>query len=168
MSHSNKKYKHGFKVPEGYFDGLEDHIEIAQKEVSLPKETGFEVPPNYFEKFEDQLFTTLYSEENKATVKVIPLYQRTWFKVATSIAACLLIALFVYTNQTDDIETELAENEVTNYLETDLASIDTDDIAQLLSETELEELDFDTEEISSTNLEEYLLENLDDTSLLIE
>lgn len=168
MSHSNKKYQHGFKVPEGYFDELEDQISIAQKEASLPKETGYKVPSNYFENFEDKLLTTLHSEENKATVKVIPLYQRNWFKVTTSIAACLLIALFVSLNQKDDITIELAENEVTNYLETDLASIDTDDIAQLLTETELEELDFDNEEVSNTNLEEYLLENLDDTSLLIE
>ncbi|NNL83979.1 MAG: hypothetical protein HKP28_11370, partial [Winogradskyella sp.] len=48
----DKKYKkEGFKLPEGYFEGLTDRIleRVAEDTSDLPQKEGFTVPEGYFD-----------------------------------------------------------------------------------------------------------------------
>ncbi len=87
-----------FEVPEGYFDQLEDRIKgrMAEENSVLSKQTRlkepvFEVPEGYFESFPGKLQDRIKAEEEEA--KVIPLYQKNWFRMA--VAAVLVIGFFL-------------------------------------------------------------------------
>lgn len=170
MDHLEHKKGMGFDLPKDYFEQLETNIELAEMEASLPETTGFNVPTGYFEAFDEVLFNKV---QESSTVKVIPLYQRTWFRVTTSIAACLLIGFFIvnYNNgaSSDSFDKlDIAAYEITDYFENNTTSLDTEDVASLLTDEELDEISLENDILNASNIEDYLLENLDDTSLLIE
>lgn len=159
------KYTHGFKTPEGYFDQFEDRLFDQLELNELPKNTGFIVPDAYFEEFETSLDQRIAAEKN---IKVLPLYKRKSFWYAASVAACLaLIVTFYPANPTIGSQ-DLQLSEIENYIESDGLDLNTYEIASLLNEEEIEELSSESEYFSEENLENYLLENLEDTSLLIE
>jgi len=158
------KYEHGMKVPEGYFDSIEERLASKLSEDQLPKDTGFTTPDDYFATFEE---TLLRKVNETPVVKVIPLYKRKAVLYAVSIAACLLVSISLfYPSVEDTTAPNLAELEA--YYEAGNISYDTQDIALLLTDTDLEALPVADEEVSLENLENYLLENLDDNTLLIE
>ena len=158
------KYNHGFNAPDDYFEGFEERLFSKLKEAELPKKHGFDVPNGYFEDLEERILQNV-AEEN--IVKVIPLFKRKTFIYAVSVAACAALVFSIYTKNTNE-EIPLRIADIEAYINGDAMDLDSYDIAQLLSEDELDNLTFENEIFSQENLEDYLLENLDDTTLLIE
>jgi len=158
------KYTHGFKVPKSYFDDFEERIFSKIKEEQLPKESGFKVPESYFENLEEQILQRVTTSEK---TKVIPLYKRKAFIYVTSIAACVAMVLLLYpgTTSTQDA-VQIADIET--YFDEEGLDWDSNDIALLLNEEDLENLPINTTLFSEESIENYLLENFDDTTLLIE
>ena len=52
----------GFRVPDRYFDTIEDRLMSMLNTEKFPKESGFSVPANYFESLETQIFSKLEEE----------------------------------------------------------------------------------------------------------
>jgi hypothetical protein len=157
------KYKHGLKAPENYFESFEDRLFGKMAEEALPEKPGFRVPEDYFDGLETKILSKLARE---TTVPVIPLYKRKSFMYAASIAASLVLAFFIFKGEPNqEVILDIADIEA--YLEGDGLDFDTYDVAQLLNEEDLENLSLETI-FSEENLEAYLLENLDDNTLLIE
>ena len=52
----------GFRVPDRYFDTIEDRLMSTLDTEKFPKESGFSVPANYFESLETQIFSKLEEE----------------------------------------------------------------------------------------------------------
>ena len=84
----NKKYIHnikktGFKVPEDYFNSLEDDIltEITLKE--KVSNSGFRTPKDYFKTLEDVIIEKVTEQK---TSKVISLFSKKNLIYASSIA----------------------------------------------------------------------------------
>lgn len=95
--------KGSFSVPEGYFEQLQERLEILGDETtdegqldsfnSLGVEGGFNIPTDYFEALEGKVMNRVLEENKEA--KVIPLlsYKKYWL---ASIAATFLIAAFIF------------------------------------------------------------------------
>lgn len=162
----NKKntYKHGLKVPEGYFESFDERLAVKLAEETLPKESGFKVPDGYFGNLEESV---LQQVEKQTTVKVVPLYKRKSVIYITSIAACLALVLTLFTS-TGTEETILEVADIEAYFDEGNIDYNSTDIAQLLSDADLESVTLENSDISIESLEDYLLENIDDTTLLIE
>ena len=60
----DKKYRHGFKVPDRYFEDLENSLNYRLMEDDIPSSSGFTVPDNYFEGLEDCIGATLKNLES--------------------------------------------------------------------------------------------------------
>lgn len=164
MKNKNKQ-QHGLQVPPSYFDTLEDEIFIKIAEDKLPKETGFKVPETYFKSMENQVISKVASKNEP---KVILLFSKKYLSYAVSIAAVLVIALFVIvTKKPLDIDT-LQTSEIEAYVSSGQLDLNTLDIAQLMTEEDIETLQIEAVTFSEENLENYLLESINDTSLLIE
>jgi hypothetical protein len=158
------KYNHGFKAPDDYFQDFEERLFSKLKEAELPKKHGFDVPDGYFEDLEERILQNVTQEK---TVKVIPLLKRKTFIYAVSVAALAALVFSIFTKNTDgEILLQIADIEA--YINADAMDLDSYDIAQLLSDDELDNLAFENEIFSQENIEDYLIENLDDTTLLIE
>lgn len=76
----------GFRLPDGYFDALEERIrermKIQQTEDQLPKKEGFAVPGGYFEKLESRILEKTTQPDSG----VIPLNRKLWkYAVAAAI-----------------------------------------------------------------------------------
>ena len=121
MSKDNNIYetKSGFKVPQGYWDTLEDSTYIQLKSKSVEKRTGFTVPKDYFKDFKPEHPT------HEETIKVIPLatWSR-WIAAASIIALAVLGALYIDSIspsrniQFSDLDNEVIEDYLENHLET--------------------------------------------------
>ncbi|GAB5523796.1 MAG: hypothetical protein Roseis2KO_16680 [Roseivirga sp.] len=147
-----------FQVPEGYFSQLEERITdgIRAEEGELAsndhlKENVFRVPEGYFQSLDDKIAAKLEPKE-EAPVKVIPLYQRNWFKVA--VAAMLVVGVFLFIpRDKSPVTGEISEDLMLEYLyeEQDIAyelmalSEDFDDIMNTILLDETSAFDFSAE-----------------------
>ncbi|MCB0457939.1 MAG: hypothetical protein KDC91_09365 [Flavobacteriaceae bacterium] len=162
---SNKKYPHGLKTPPSYFDTLEEDIFIKIAEEKLPKDLGFKAPQNYLTSFENKLLSEITSKKEPALISLFP---KKHLRYAAPIAAVFLIAFFVFFNQKTNTIDAIQTSEIEAYVTNGNLDLNTQDIAQLLTEDDLESLQIETAFFSEENLENYLLETITDTSLLIE
>ncbi len=147
-----------FEVPEGYFSQLEERITdgIRAEEGELAsnahlKENVFRVPEGYFQSLDEKITAKLAPKED-APVKVIPLYQRTWFRAA--VAAMLVVGVFLFMPKGGEVApAEISEDLMLEYLyeEQDIAyelmalSEDFDDIMNTILLDETSAFDFSAE-----------------------
>lgn len=92
--------KNPFNTPENYFDDLSERLFTASVESELPNDTGFTVPKNYFEEFK------VKRPKNKL-VQLFPYI---------SIAACLMIGVFLFKNMDNASSVELKDENIISYL----------------------------------------------------
>lgn len=152
------------KVPDDYFDNFEERLFIRLAEEELPDSPGFSVPDGYFDSVEEKVMAKLPSEEKG---KVIPFYRRRVFTYIAGAAACAVLVFSLLTNGSEDnMSLEIADIEA--YLDEGGMDYNSYDVAQLLNDDDLESITLENEFLSEESLEDYLLENLDDTNLLIE
>lgn len=165
----SKKHIPAFKVPEAYFDKLEDRIMQKVSMEQLPKETGMQVPSNYFEQLEARIIAnTSSSVSTKHKPKVIRL--KKWYYVAA--AACIVVlGIWIQDNkQTDTLGFETLASNANNldvYIEDMVINMADSSVLSLIDE--LDDLDEKTPfgyKINKKEVEEYLMENLDLNTLL--
>lgn len=164
----DKKYKSGFKVPENYFDNFEKRLFNTIESETLPKETGFKAPDGYFDNLEDTLLQKLNATEKPQ--KVISLNSRRTWVYLTAIAACLTIIISMLikdesiVKQIDSIKTVTIEN----YIDEGYLELESYEVLALLDDDDLADLNFESDIFSEESLENYLLENSIEETLLIE
>ena len=158
QEHTLGSKESGFVTPESYFDtfesSLSDSIRLAEQS-TITATTGFKVPENYFEELEDVIYDQI--EVKKESVKVINLFSRKQLLYVASIAAVVVLGLFVFNtndNLTDpDVNLALIEEYITS----------DDYVADLIDTSMLFELAEDTiVEESLSNEEKQLLNYLSD------
>lgn len=161
----DKKHIHGFKVPQDYFDKLEERImqNIAMDE--LPKETGMRVPDGYFEQLESRVMSKTIKPENKKSSKVISL--NPWWKVA--VAASIIgisIWLLPKSPSANEMSIPMVNTEFTidSYIDAMIFDMPDASLIDWIDDADLE-MTF-SDKINKEEVEEYLMENLDLATLL--
>lgn len=156
----------GFKVPKMYFDAFENNLlsKIDKEENILNvNSTGFKTPKGYFDSLEERI---IQNTSNKKETKVISLINKKTVVFISSIAAAVLLLfnLSIFENNITfgDIETETVQNYIID------ENISSYEIASLFNDEELNEDTLINHNFEEENIEEYLLNNADIESLLIE
>ncbi len=164
----DKKHTHGFTTPKDYFESFEERLFERLSEGKLPEETGFAVPEDYFDTFEDRLMDRIEKEDRK--IKVIPLFGKRTLMYAAAIAACAVVvfSVFDFGNKSDVNIQDLHFSSIESYIEDGNLELETYEVLALLGDEELDKISLEHEFLSEENIEEYLLENLDNNTLLIE
>jgi len=172
----------GFKTPEGYFDSLEKRftkkslinnstVENDSSEInelshlesdlwnSVKKNSGFKVPDGYFDEFE-------LPQERPARPKVIRFKARRLAIVSLSLAASILMFFginYFVSEQNTFNQLVLEENEITSWIDNDLVSFDSYEIADTFNDVDLEQtvyLDQDVDDyFDFLDIEQLLIEN---------
>lgn len=157
----------GFKAPDDYFSSFDEKVFSkldSESTLNTIKKTGFKVPENYFESLQAE--TLLKHAERKET-KVIPLFSKRNLIYISGVAAAILLlfnlSVFDKNPSFDNLETNVVEN----YLMEEYFSTN-DDIAALFTEDEIEQHVSIDHDFSESNIEEYLLNNADIESLLLD
>ena len=155
--------KTGFKVPEDYFNNLEEQLLSATKLRDKNPSSGFAFPDGYFENLEERIIQQVPEAEES---KVISLFRNKYVLYVAGMAASILLLfnLSIFDHQTswEDIDTETAENYVIN------ENIGAYEIASLLELEEIDETNFLELDIKEEQLETYLENNAEIETLLIE
>lgn len=156
--------KTGFQAPEGYFGQLEDSL-MEHSQSGIPKEAGFKVPEAYFESLADRVLENI--EHETPVVQLQTKARKSTYRwVMTAAAACLL-ALLVWNPSSDDEAIWPEASELIAYLETEGMDLTSDELVDFLDEDQLEAL-LEEPIGELQELEAYLIDNLDDSELLIE
>ncbi|MEZ4796276.1 MAG: hypothetical protein R2785_03805 [Flavobacteriaceae bacterium] len=157
----------GFKVPEGYFNHLEDTVLNKLNESSkleTIKNSGFNVPQDYFSKVENSVFKAIKKEEKE--VKVVSLWSRKNILYASGVAAAVVLMISIFNKDKkltfDSLDTELVELYITPN------NINTSDLATLWNEAELSDVAIDSYGFLDETVEDYILENSSLEDLLID
>lgn len=114
---------------------------------------GFIIPDGYFENFENKIMKQIENEEPK----VISIFRRKYFYVASIAATILVVIGFLFTNNNNI--NSIDDTTLENYLVTEVSSYD------LIDKIDVENIASadDVIELSNDNLENYLMNtpNLD-------
>ena len=160
----------GFKVPETYFDTVENSVINKIDKVSLPKNTGYILPDNYFDTIEDKLLSKLNENlEDKQSVpenyfetfedivieriakdKKFISIKKLW--IPTAIAASLVLMFSIYNPFSSKNNIEVAE--VNLWIEEGYLGMSSYDIAEYFH-PDLETLDLENT-INKDDLENYI------------
>ncbi|WP_303316022.1 hypothetical protein Q4Q34_13210 [Flavivirga abyssicola] len=154
----------GFKVPDDYFNTLEDVILSDIKLNKMSKDSGFKLPEDYFNNLED---TIIDKVSTKPPAKVIPLFRKKTIIYLSGIAAAILLLFNLSFPEEkpafDSLDFETVENYIMN------ENIGSYEIATLLSEKDLLEEHFiEYKEGDEDTIENYILDNLDIDDIILE
>ncbi len=161
-----KKNKSGLHLPEGYFKNFEDRMMLKVMEDNLPKTNGFKTPEGYFGQVEERVMSHV-TETGRP--KIIPLFRSKTLWYVSGIAASLVLIISLVNGLGSDQSIEdLSANAIEEYIYEGGMDVDSYDVMALLEEEDISDITIPSEVISEESLEDYLLDNLDETSLLIE
>ncbi len=160
-----KNNKHtGFTTPNDYFETFEEKL-FSKLENTSPEKTGFKVPDNYFKNVEKSIIDKVNNEEN---TPIISLTNRNTLLIVASVAACLVL-IFSVLKPTKSISiNEIASSEIESYLSNHTTDFSENELLLLLNNEDITTLIDQTTSFNDQTLEEYLFDNLDNTTLLTE
>lgn len=152
------KNSNGFKTPKNYFSEFDTSLDIKVFEEELPKKTGFTTADNYLKNVDDQILNSLSQQkENKGKVILIKTLQP-WLTIAAIFVISLCVSVFYVTNKTQTITfDDIAQTDIEYWINNNADLLTSIELETVLKEENLEETNFDFTEISSDELEDYLL-----------
>lgn len=164
----DNKHKHGFKVPENYFENFETRLFEKINSEGLPKESGFRVPEGYFENLEDRVIQKLYASENQP--KVIRLNSKRTLAYVIAIAACLALIISVAVQNKSIVQQldSLKVASIENYIDEGYMDLESYEVMALLNDEDLTNMNLENDIFSEKSLETYLMEHRIEETLLIE
>lgn len=161
----SNKHIHDFSVPENYFNTLEERIMQNISMENVPKETGMQVPENYFEQLESRILDNCTNSKVRKKPKLVKL--NTWWHVAA--AACAIgFGLWLVPEKP---EVNATTNTIVNsdytidyYIEDVIYDMPDSSLLNLMDNADID-VSF-SDKINRKEVEEYLMENLDFSTLL--
>ena len=163
----DKQHKEGFDLPNDYFKEFENRLFDRINIESLPKDSGFTTPKKYFDELDNRISHRVNQTNN--TTKVISIVSRKTILYAASIAA-IAILIFSITNNKNEVLTfdDIEFSSIKTYIEEGNIEIENNDLSLLFTEEDLDNITLEEDFISEEILKEYLLDHINDSSILIE
>lgn len=166
--------KPGFKVPDNYFEGLEDKmLELINEQQDLDPSykgvPGFVVPDTYFHTLEESVLNKI--ESIKRRNKVIPLYKRRKFYYFTAAAAVFLgiISTLMFNPVTPEYSIDSIElSTLENYIDDGFLDLDYNEISVFITEERYSFGNIKTSDLSDEAVFDYINENIEDPGYLLE
>ncbi len=174
--HKNNISKNSpFKVPENYFGNFEEKmmrkLEESNPEIISEKRAGFKVPQGYFENLEENILAKTKQNEPK----VINLVKREYLFYAAAVAALLIMLVGdvfkTGTEQTpgwDDLEISAMENYIDEGYDMGVLEYNTLYYSEFLDTGDQLVGEEDFNDINSEAALEYIDENIDDPSYILD
>ncbi|GAA3598363.1 hypothetical protein Q4Q39_19785 [Flavivirga amylovorans] len=154
----------GFKVPDDYFNSLEEAIFSDIKLEKVANDSGFKLPEGYLNTLEDVIINKV---STKTPTKRIPLFRKRAIIYISGIAAAVLLLFnlsFPENKPTfEALDIEIVENYI---MDENFGSYE---IATLLFEEDLLEENFiEYKDDENETVETYILDNLDIEDIILE
>jgi hypothetical protein len=156
------KNSDGFTTPKNYFSEFDDSLELKVFEETLPKKTGFSVPKDYIENIDTKVLDRL-SPKTAKKGRVIQLKKlQPWISIAAVFVISLSVSIFYLSSKTETVTfDDIAQSDIEYWMNNNSDFMTTIELETVLKEENIEETNFDFTEISSDDLEDYLLNEND-------
>ncbi|SRX55731.1 hypothetical protein [Aequorivita sp. CIP111184] len=156
-----------FRIPEGYFETFEERLFSKISEENFPKSAGFKVPDSYFDNLDARVLKTMNASEKSQ--KVISLFPKKYFGYAAAIAACLILGFTIFNTDTSKSTLDTLQlAAIDNYIEEGNLNLDLYDLTSFIDDEDIKAVNFETSQFSDQALENYILENMDEETLINE
>lgn len=160
---NSKSIKHGFSIPKGYFDSVEDTFSSKLFEETLPEDTGLQVPSNYFDTVENNILSKV---EFPKRGKVVSLRKNLTRIIPAAAAACIGLFLTLNVIFGETIVTEPTSDEIAAWFDENISSISNDDLTAIFDADDLVDSSILENIVDSEEIDTYINEN--DTNLFID
>ena len=177
MKTNRQKYSQnsGFKVPEDYFGNFEDVMMQrldSQKSIELPvQKSGFAAPGGYFDNLEDSIL----SKAKTGSPRVINIFKKEYLFYAAAVAAIFVMLLGNFFNRGineplgwDDVEISAMENYIDEGYDMGYIELNTSDYSDFIIPGNQLVNDEDFNSVNSEAVFEYIDENIDDPTFILE
>ena len=161
-----KKNIHGFKAPKDYFENFDETLITNLQTESLPKKAGFAVPNGYFEELEHTIINAVQDAVDEP--KVISIFSTKRVLGFVAVAACLALVVTIFNKPKVASFEDLQTTTIADYFSEGNSNIDSNELIALLDDETITTLTLETELTSEQNIEDYLMDTLDDNTLLFE
>lgn len=161
-----KKHTHGFKVPEAYFRNFDADLFATLEAERFPETSGFVTPEDYFQKIDSRVMDAVKASEKEP--KVISLWKRKSLVYAAAIAASVVLIVSIFMNTDATGFNSLQDSTVSTYIEDGNLDFSTFDVVALLDDVDITNLELPSTQFTDEKIEDYLLEDIDDTVDLID
>ena len=154
-----------FRIPEGYLEGFTSKfMEKLPKEAAVPEKEGFGIPEDYFEGLHDSISKKLKEKEHPKVIQLSKNTKGMYYSLA-GVAAVLLIFLGITTyTKSDGITFEdLATSDIENYFDMNTNDLSSYELAEVIPDSDLEEMSLIETSIEDTAIIEYLDANTNDS-----
>ena len=157
---------HGFKAPKDYFENFDASLMTKMETESLPNEAGFSVPDGYFEKLEDTILKRIQVADDEP--KVVSLFRSKRVLGFVAVAACLALIVTIFNKPEVATFEDLQTTSIAAYFSEGNLDLDSNDLMAFLDDETITTLTLETELTSEENIADYLMDALDDNTLLFE
>ncbi|THD67446.1 hypothetical protein E7Z59_07230 [Robertkochia marina] len=156
----NKEHKEdGFRIPENYFEGLEEKLrDRAALQDHIPKQEGFLIPEGYFENFEAELRNKISPGPGK--VRHLSYLKRGLGVAATILGLFFLSTIFLNTEGDFSFD-QVSTSDIEWLMEQGALEVPEIFLMEQAENMNLNDITMYTEPIKTSTLEEYLLEEMD-------
>lgn len=171
----NKSYnsKSGFKVPESYFEEFEAEMMASINDdegilYDLKKESGFKIPQNYFESLEEKILDKI--EEPTGKGKVVSIFSRRKLYAVAAVAAVFIgiISTLLFKPDPQQTFNSLEISAMEEYLDSGTMEFEYNDISSFIYEEGYVLDNLKISDVSDDAVFDYLNENVEDPSYIIE
>jgi len=162
-----KKEKDTYQLPSGYFEDFQSRLQVQielEELLGKANKGGYIVPENYFDTLSLRL-SQIPTQQEKS-VKVITLKPKKWQAVSVAASIAILFALFL--GNIDTGQKTIATEELSAYLDIESANLHAEDILALLSEEELNAINFNDENHPEDEIINYLETYSNNYDLILE
>jgi hypothetical protein len=121
-----------FKLPENYFEEIEDVILTKIKAKQLKNKDSFELPDHYFDTIEDRVLNKVKTPKAVFSIKRVATYI-----APIAIAASLLLIFILNTNQKTITFDSLATSEIEQFIDNGFVDINSESLALAFSSVEI-------------------------------
>lgn len=154
-----EKDTYPFKLPPGYFDDFENQLFERITEKGFPESSGLKAPDSYFNNMEARMQELVTAEEKP---KTIPLFPKRIMGYAASIAACLIVGIFLLNQENREVTFDsLQLSAIDRYIDEGNLNLDLYDLTTYLQDGDISVNILDSHQIPDRELENYVLESME-------
>ena len=163
MKQNNNTYP--FNTPQDYFDDFEARLFLKIEEERLPSSTGFKVPETYFEGMEQRMLDLSIEDDKQVnTIPLFP--KKYFAYAAAAAACFLIGVLTINKNNDELTLENINISMVDQYIEDGNLNLELYDLTNYLDDGNISEINFEIQNIPEGSLENYLLDTLNEDILL--
>jgi len=155
---SKKKHIPKFEVPQDYFSNFEDQLFARLEEEQFPATPGFRIPNGYFDGVESKIIKKVLADKKHKTIPLFQ-RNYTKYAVAIAACLVIAISIYNRNDISEQTINNIQLSKIDSYIDDGNLEMDLYELTHYLNDLGDLDLNLNDATISNTAIEEYLMEH---------